>query len=129
MTRTIPFDELKARLAGSVVTPADPDFAGRREGLIWNGRKPAGQPRAIVFHEKNGRRHAHCVWSRIDAARMRAINMDHSRRKLMDISISLYRDHGWLMPEGFLDIKPLVKITGKERRVLNISTSIRSFIF
>ena len=48
MTRTIPFDELKARLAGSVVTPADPDFAGRREGLIWNGRKPAGQPRAIV---------------------------------------------------------------------------------
>src|SRR4051794_1419065 len=22
-----------------------------------------GQPRAIVFHEKNGRRHAHCVWS------------------------------------------------------------------
>ena len=48
MTRTIPFDALKARLAGSVVTPADPDFAGRREGLIWNGRKPAGQPRAIV---------------------------------------------------------------------------------
>ncbi|MGI9505989.1 MAG: relaxase/mobilization nuclease domain-containing protein, partial [Geminicoccaceae bacterium] len=28
----------------------------------------AGQPRAIVFHEKEGRRHAHCVWSRIDAA-------------------------------------------------------------
>jgi len=24
-----------------------------------------GQPRAIVFHEKNGRHHAHCVWSRI----------------------------------------------------------------
>ena len=24
-----------------------------------------GQPRAIVFHEKEGRRHAHCVWSRI----------------------------------------------------------------
>lgn len=23
-----------------------------------------GQPRAIVFHEKSGRRHAHCVWSR-----------------------------------------------------------------
>lgn len=26
-----------------------------------------GQPRAIVFHEKDGRRHAHAVWSRIDA--------------------------------------------------------------
>jgi hypothetical protein len=24
-----------------------------------------GQPRAIVFHEKEGRRHAHAVWSRI----------------------------------------------------------------
>lgn len=63
----------------------------------------AGQPRAIVFHEKNGRRHAHCVWSRIDASRMRAINMAHSKRKLMDVSISLYRDHGWSMPEGFDD--------------------------
>lgn len=26
-----------------------------------------GQPRAIVIHEKDGRRHAHAVWSRIDA--------------------------------------------------------------
>jgi ATP-dependent exoDNAse (exonuclease V) alpha subunit len=63
----------------------------------------AGQPRAIVFHEKNGRRHAHCVWSRIDSGRMRAINMAHSKRKLMDVSIALYRDHDWSMPEGFLD--------------------------
>ena len=53
----------------------------------------AGQPRAIVFHEKHSRRHAHCVWSRIDAGRMRAINMAHSKRKLMDVSIALYRDH------------------------------------
>ncbi|MEQ9314408.1 MAG: hypothetical protein RLN72_01065, partial [Henriciella sp.] len=22
-----------------------------------------GQPRVVVFHEKEGRRHAHCVWS------------------------------------------------------------------
>jgi hypothetical protein len=27
-----------------------------------------GQPRVIVFHEKNGRRHAHCVWSRISTS-------------------------------------------------------------
>ncbi|HMR33051.1 MAG TPA: relaxase, partial [Geminicoccaceae bacterium] len=44
----------------------------------------SGQPRAIVFHEKDGRRHAHCVWSRIDAARMRAINLSHFELKLMD---------------------------------------------
>ncbi|MEM8579694.1 MAG: hypothetical protein AAGF50_00665 [Pseudomonadota bacterium] len=29
-----------------------------------------GQPRAIVFHKKEGRRHAHAVWSRIDATEM-----------------------------------------------------------
>lgn len=63
----------------------------------------AGQPRAIVLHEKNGRRHAHCVWSRIDASRMKAINMAHSKRKLMDVSIELYLQHGWSMPAGFLD--------------------------
>ncbi|MEM6901204.1 MAG: hypothetical protein AAF583_15720 [Pseudomonadota bacterium] len=50
----------------------------------------ACQPRAIVFHEKNGRRHAHCVWSRIDAGRMRAINLAHYKRKLGDISRTLY---------------------------------------
>lgn len=31
-----------------------------------------GQPRAVVFHEKEGRRHAHAVWSRIDAETMTA---------------------------------------------------------
>lgn len=37
----------------------------------------SGQPRAIVFHEKQGRRHAHCVWSRIDADTMTARNLSH----------------------------------------------------
>ena len=60
-------------------------------------------PRAIVFHEKNGRRHAHCVWSRIDVARMRAINLPHFKRRLMDISRELYLKHGWDMPAGFRD--------------------------
>jgi hypothetical protein len=31
-----------------------------------------GQPRIIVFHEKEGRRHAHAVWSRIDSETMTA---------------------------------------------------------
>ncbi len=38
-----------------------------------------GQPRAVVFHEKEGRRHAHCVWSRIDAETMTAKQMSFSR--------------------------------------------------
>ena len=61
------------------------------------------QPRAIVFHEKNGRRHAHAVWSRIDTQNMKAIPLPHSKRKLMALSRELYFEHGWHMPEGFLD--------------------------
>ncbi len=62
-----------------------------------------GQPRVVVFHEKLGRRHAHCVWSRIDTQRMKAIKLSHYKRKLMDVSRDLYRAHGWDMPEGFGD--------------------------
>lgn len=64
-----------------------------------------GQPRAIVFHEKKGRRHAHCVWSRIDAAKMRAINLSHYKYRLRDISRELYRSHDWEMPDGLRDPK------------------------
>ena len=31
-----------------------------------------GQPRVVIFHEKEGRRHCHAVWSRIDAETMTA---------------------------------------------------------
>ncbi|MEE1655696.1 relaxase/mobilization nuclease domain-containing protein [Microvirga sp. CF3062] len=62
-----------------------------------------GQPRAIVFHEKDGRRHAHVVWSRIDPQRMRAINLPHYKAKLRDVSRSLYLEHGWDMPRGLQD--------------------------
>ncbi|WP_113154813.1 relaxase/mobilization nuclease domain-containing protein [Nitratireductor sp. OM-1] len=59
-----------------------------------------GQPRAIVFHEKEGRRHAHCVWSRIDPEKMKAINLPHFKLKLRDMSRELYLEHGWQMPRG-----------------------------
>lgn len=60
----------------------------------------AGQPRAIVFHEKNGRRHAHCVWSRIDPRTMRARQMGHFKLKLVELSRELYLEHGWTLPGG-----------------------------
>lgn len=59
-----------------------------------------GQPRAVVFHEKDGRRHAHAVWTRIDANRMRSINMNHYKAKLRDVSRELFIEHGWNMPRG-----------------------------
>jgi len=44
------------------------------------------QPRAVVFHDKNGRRHAHALyyWSRVDAERMRSIS--YYKVKLRDVS-------------------------------------------
>jgi len=61
------------------------------------------QPRVIVFHEKEGRRHAHCVWSRINAETMTAINLPFYKRKLNEISKEQYLKHDWNMPRGFID--------------------------
>lgn len=61
------------------------------------------QPRAIVFHEKEGRRHAHCIWSRIDVTAMKAINLPHYKMKLQDIARDLYFEHEWEIPNGFLN--------------------------
>lgn len=65
--------------------------------------KLADQPRAIVFHEKHGRRHAHCVWSRIDTGSMTAINLPHFKLKLRDMSRSLFLENGWQMPHGLMN--------------------------
>ncbi|MCR9261190.1 MAG: relaxase/mobilization nuclease domain-containing protein [Pseudomonadaceae bacterium] len=60
----------------------------------------AKQPRAIVFHEKEGRRHAHAVWSRIDPKEGKAVQLSFTKRKLMDISRELFLENGWQMPKG-----------------------------
>lgn len=59
------------------------------------------QPRTIVFHEKKGRRHAHVVWSRIDAATMTAIDPYQDKLALNEIGRELFIDHGWDMPDGY----------------------------
>jgi MobA/VirD2-like, nuclease domain len=48
------------------------------------------QPRAIVFHEKNGRRHCHTVWSWIKADEMKAVQLSFTKRKLTELSRELY---------------------------------------
>ena len=75
--------------------------------------KLEGQPRAIVFHEKEGRRHCHAVWSRIDTDEMKAINLPYFKMKLQDISRQLYFQYGWKMPRGLLD--------SEQRNPLNFS--------
>lgn len=63
----------------------------------------SGQPRIVIFHEKEGRRHAHCVWSRIDAQTMTARPLPFFKMKLREISKGLYLEHGWQMPRGLMD--------------------------
>lgn len=64
-----------------------------------------GQPRAIVFHEKDGRRHAHAVWSRIDTEKMKAINLSHYKVKLRDVSREIILEQGWQMLPGLVNSK------------------------
>ena len=59
-----------------------------------------GQPRSIVFHEKEGRRHAHAVWSRVDE-NIKAIKIPFGKKTLTTLSRVLYRAHGWQPPKGF----------------------------
>ncbi|MCW3837437.1 relaxase/mobilization nuclease domain-containing protein [Sphingomonas canadensis] len=60
-----------------------------------------GQPRVVVFHEKEGRRHCHAVWSRIDAQTMTARELPFFKNKLNEIGKQLYLENGWAMPKGF----------------------------
>ena len=62
-----------------------------------------GQPRVVVFHEKEGRRHCHAVWSRIDAQTMTAKSLPYFKNKLRDLGRELYLEHGWKMPRGFMN--------------------------
>ena len=62
-----------------------------------------GQPRAIVFHEKEGRRHAHVVWSRINADEMKAVPLPFTKRTLFGLSRELFLEHGWTLPRGYAE--------------------------
>lgn len=61
------------------------------------------QPRVVVFHEKEGRRHCHAVWSRIDAETMTAKQLSFFKNKLQEISKQLYLENGWQVPRGLAD--------------------------
>lgn len=73
----------------------------------------SNQPRAVVFHEKEGRRHCHVVFSRINVDQMKAVPLPYFKRKLMDLSRELYIENGWKMPAGM--------VTSQERDLRNFS--------
>lgn len=62
-----------------------------------------GQPRAVVFHVKNGREHCHVVWSRIDLDNMRAIGLNHDRMKLRTCARELAHAYGLTLPPGLAE--------------------------
>ena len=61
----------------------------------------AGQPRAVVFHIKNGREHCHVVWSRIDAQQGKAVHLAYDKQKLMMVTREFAREHGLALPKGY----------------------------
>lgn len=63
----------------------------------------AQQPRVVVFHEKEGRRHAHAVWSRIDGEAMKAIPLPFSRERLREASRDTFQNMGLAVPAGLQD--------------------------
>ena len=69
-------------------------------GMIEKRLGLSDQPRAIVFHVKDGREHCHVVWSRIDVDAMRAIHMAHDKCKLMDLACEIAHRYGLELPPG-----------------------------
>ncbi|MCZ7641519.1 MAG: relaxase [Pseudorhodoplanes sp.] len=66
----------------------------------------SGQPRLVVRHVKKDeagipREHYHCVWSRIDAERRRAIHMPYDHDKLMMVTREFAHERGLRLPEGY----------------------------
>lgn len=85
------------------INPAEPlsreqYFASIQE--IEARLKLTDQPRAVVFHVKDGREHCHVVWSRIDLEKMRSIQMSFDHSKLMDIACELAEKYGLSLPPG-----------------------------
>ena len=84
---------------GKTATVADfVDAANRAEQALGLTKVQ----RAIVLHSKEGRRHAHVVYARIDE-NLKAIKLPYYKKKLNDLSRELFLEHGWELPAGYKD--------------------------
>ena len=79
----------------------------------------SGQPRAIVFHIKEGREHCHVVWSRIDAEHSKAVHQAFDHQKLMMVTREFAREHGLDLPS---DMAP---DAGRERGKKTAALALR----
>lgn len=87
-----------------------------------------GQPRIVVFHEKEGRRHCHAVWSRIDAETMKAKELPHFGLKLKSLAKQIFLENGWNMPRGYESarLRDPRSFSLDEWQRPNVQTSIRA---
>lgn len=68
-----------------------------------------GQPRAMVFHKKEGHEHMHLVWSRIDTADMHAIDPGLYKIKLKEVCRALEKEMGLRQLKSDRDPKELTQ--------------------
>lgn len=84
---------------GAAVTMKDfKDAITRAEDILGL----SNQPRAIVEHSKNARNHIHVVYSRVDE-HLKAIKLPFFKKKMRNLSIELFNDHGWELPKGYIN--------------------------
>lgn len=91
-------DELQGRLTRAQYL----DYIERAEERLGL----TGQPRAIIFHVKQGddgraRQHCHVIWSRTDVENKRAIPLSFFKEKMMMVTREFARDHGLTLPQGY----------------------------
>lgn len=70
------------------------DFIRRVETRLGLDR----QPRAVVCHVKGGREHFHVAWSRIDTAKMKAVQLSNDRYKIRAAVLEFTREKGLEIP-------------------------------
>ncbi len=86
-------DELRGRISREQYL----DYIARTEDKLGL----ANQPRAVIFHIKDGREHCHVVWSRIDVEAGKAVNLPFYKDRLMTVTREFARDHGLQLPQGY----------------------------
>lgn len=75
----------------------------------------AGQPRAVVFHIKEGREHCHVVWSRVDVEQGKAVHLAYDHDKLMMATKAFAAEHGIKLPAGYDSHEPGHQLTLYEK--------------
>ncbi|HBN22563.1 MAG TPA: relaxase [Holosporales bacterium] len=91
------------------INPSDPITRKQYFEAINHIEKRLGlldQPRTVVFHIKNGREHAHVIWSRIRAENMKAIHISHDHLKLRTLARELAHQYNLRLPPGLKEDRP-----------------------